>query len=355
MRDIGRMGEHVGDLGLQLRPSRRTKCPRAPAVDTCSWPISSCGKKPFGRDLQQADRKRGRARGTRARRARSWRRQSSAPVVAAQQPHLKPRSDQPPTPRLPPGACVTVSSREHSIGVSVSDTNIEARIATVTTTANSLKMRPITPPISSTGMNTATSEIEIEMMVKPISRAPLNAASNGGKPVLLHMPEDVLQHDDRVVDDQADRQRQPHQRDVVDREAEQIHRAERGDQRDRHGERRDERRRHPPQEQEDHHDRPARWSSASVNSTSLTAARIEVERSLRSFMLRGGRQLVLKDGSIALTRSTTSTVLASGWRCTARMIARVPSYQLAVSLFSTEIDDAGRHRRGAPDGRRGRQ
>ncbi len=55
-------------------------------------------------------------------------------------------------------------------------------MATVTTTANSLKMRPITPPIKSTGMNTATSEIEIEMMVKPISRAPLSAASNADSP-----------------------------------------------------------------------------------------------------------------------------------------------------------------------------
>ena len=76
----------------------------------------------------------------------------------------------------------TDNSREHSIGVSVSDTNIDARMATVTTTANSLKMRPITPPIKSTGMNTATSEIEIEMMVKPISRAPFSAASMAESP-----------------------------------------------------------------------------------------------------------------------------------------------------------------------------
>ena len=62
------------------------------------------------------------------------------------------------------------------------------------------------------------------MMVKPISRAPLSAASNGAYAVLLHVPDDVLQHDDGVVDDEADRQRQRQQRDVVDRKAEQIHR-----------------------------------------------------------------------------------------------------------------------------------
>ena len=74
----------------------------------------------------------------------------------------------------------------------------------------------------------------------------------GGQPILLHVAEDVLQHDDGVVDDEADGQRQPHQRDVVDGEAEQIHRAERGDQRDRHRDGGDDGRRHPAQEQEDH-------------------------------------------------------------------------------------------------------
>ena len=38
------------------------------------------------------------------------------------------------------------------------------------------------PPISSSGMNTATSETLIEMMVKPISPAPLNAAASGFSP-----------------------------------------------------------------------------------------------------------------------------------------------------------------------------
>ena len=55
-------------------------------------------------------------------------------------------------------------------------------IATEIVTANSRKMRPTMPPISSTGMNTAISENVIEMMVKPISLAPLRAASNGRIP-----------------------------------------------------------------------------------------------------------------------------------------------------------------------------
>ena len=72
--------------------------------------------------------------------------------------------------------------RAHSIGVSVSETKPEMMIATAIVTANSRKMRPTMPPISRTGMNTATSENVIEMMVKPISLAPLSAASNGRMP-----------------------------------------------------------------------------------------------------------------------------------------------------------------------------
>ena len=55
-------------------------------------------------------------------------------------------------------------------------------MAIVTVTANSWNTRPTTPPISRTGMNTATSERVIERMVKPISPLPLSAASNGVMP-----------------------------------------------------------------------------------------------------------------------------------------------------------------------------
>ena len=69
------------------------------------------------------------------------------------------------------------SQRLHSIGVSVSDTKPDTRIATAIVTANSWNSRPISPPSSSTGMNTATSDSVIEMTVKLISRLPFTAAS----------------------------------------------------------------------------------------------------------------------------------------------------------------------------------
>ena len=73
-------------------------------------------------------------------------------------------------------------NREHSIGASVSETSAETRIDAVTVRANSRNRRPMIPPMSRSGMKTATSDRLIERTVKPISRAPASAASNGVAP-----------------------------------------------------------------------------------------------------------------------------------------------------------------------------
>ena len=52
----------------------------------------------------------------------------------------------------------------------------------VAVTANSRNSRPMMPPISSSGMNTATSEMLIERIVKAISPEPFSAASYGFMP-----------------------------------------------------------------------------------------------------------------------------------------------------------------------------
>ena len=73
------------------------------------------------------------------------------------------------------------------------------------------------------------------------------------------MPRDVLEHDDRVVDDETDTQRQRHQRKVVEAVAEHVHQRERADDRQRQREARNDRRRRASQEREDHaHDEPER-------------------------------------------------------------------------------------------------
>ena len=69
--------------------------------------------------------------------------------------------------------------------------------------------------------------------------------------------------------------------------------------------------------------------SSSVNLTSATAARIATELSFISDTFTPAGSWAVMAGSAALMASTTSTVLASGWRWTASVMARVPSYQLA--------------------------
>ena len=97
-----------------------------------------------------------------------------------------------------------------SIGVVVSETTSETRMAAESVTANSRKSRPTMPPISRMGINTAISEVLIESTVKPISREPSMAASKGAKPV-FQMAADVLDHHDGVVDHKAGGDGQGHQ------------------------------------------------------------------------------------------------------------------------------------------------
>ena len=82
-----------------------------------------------------------------------------------------------------PWLCGFFRNRLHSIGVSVTETTPEIRIATQMVTENSRNRRPRTPPMNSTGMNTAASDSVIETMVKPISRDPTSDAVSGSSPI----------------------------------------------------------------------------------------------------------------------------------------------------------------------------
>ena len=85
-------------------------------------------------------------------------------------------------PGLRATTCWLLSMREQSIGVRVRETKPDNRMAMLIVIANSKKKRPTMPPIKRIGMNTATSEMVIDSTVKPISLAPLMAASNGFMP-----------------------------------------------------------------------------------------------------------------------------------------------------------------------------
>ncbi len=81
--------------------------------------------------------------------------------------------------------CGGFRKRLQSIGVRLIDTKPDTRIATLIVTANSCSSRPTMPPMNSTGMNTAASEIVIEMMVKEISLEPSKAARMGSLPISM--------------------------------------------------------------------------------------------------------------------------------------------------------------------------
>ncbi len=90
----------------------------------------------------------------------------------------------------------------------------ETITATDRVTANSLNSRPTTPPMNSSGMNTATSETVSETMVKPICAGALERRLQrllAG----LDVADDVLDHDDRIIDHEAAGHRQRHEREIV--------------------------------------------------------------------------------------------------------------------------------------------
>ena len=59
---------------------------------------------------------------------------------------------------------------------------MDTRMAVESVTANSRNRRPTIPPIISSGIKTAISEMLMEKTVKPISCAPFSAAANGFMP-----------------------------------------------------------------------------------------------------------------------------------------------------------------------------
>jgi hypothetical protein len=84
----------------------------------------------------------------------------------------------------------------HIIGVSVSDTTADTRMAAESVSANSRKRRPTMSPMNRSGISTAISDTVKERIVKPIWRR-----SDEGRLerllALFDVAADVLDHDDR--------------------------------------------------------------------------------------------------------------------------------------------------------------
>jgi hypothetical protein len=113
------------------------------------------------------------------------------------------------------------------------------------------------PFIIATGANTATIVDVVASTASPISAVPSAAAHSGGL-ALLEVAMDVLDHHDRVVDEQADREAERQHRHLVEREPQEAERPHRRDHRGRQGQRADERGPPVAQEAEDDHDRQDR-------------------------------------------------------------------------------------------------
>ena len=161
----------------------------------------------------------------------------------------------------------------------VSETTSETMMATESVTANSRNSRPTMPPISRIGMKTATSD----RLMETHREADLARAAQGRlhrRHALLQVARDVLDHHDRVVHHEPRRDRQRHQREIVEAVTAQVHDAEGADQRDRAPPRWESASRARCAERGRPPGSPATTEMSSVISTSRTDARIVVVRSI---------------------------------------------------------------------------
>jgi type IV secretory pathway VirB10-like protein len=108
----------------------------------------------------------------------------------------------------------------------VNETKSEVSVATVTTSPNSRKNRPTEPGRNEIGKNTTTSTSVMTIAATPISAPALIAAVLGTSPP-REVALDVLEDDDRIVDEDSDDQRHREQRDRVEREVRELHREQR--------------------------------------------------------------------------------------------------------------------------------
>ena len=170
------------------------------------------------------------------------------------------------------------ASFAHIIGVSVSETNAETATAVLSVIANSRKSRPTIPDMNRRGIKTAISEMLSEITVNPICLRALQRRFEG-MIALLDISEDVLDHYDRIIDHKARRDRQRHEREIVETEAREIHHREGAKQRERQRHTGNDRRAQPAQKHQSSTRMTSPMVRTSVNCTSRTDARIVSVRS----------------------------------------------------------------------------
>ena len=209
----------------------------------------------------------------------------------------------------------------------------EATTAMVSVSANSRNMRPTSPVMNNSGMNTAISDSVSEITVKPISLAPRSAASSGGSPFsmwrtmfsIITMASSTTKPvpmvsaiSDRLSSEKPQNHITP-----------KVATSDSGSATPAMMVARMVRRKISTTST------TSTMLSISVNCTSWIEARMVVVRSLTMMSVAPAGIERRRRGSSARTRCTVSITLAPGWRCTSTTTAGLPWYQAPTLLFSS--------------------
>ena len=114
--------------------------------------------------------------------------------------------------------CVPPRSLRHSHGVNTSATASEISMPMLELIGIGLMYGPISPLTNAIGRSAAITVKVARIVGPPTSSTARGMISASVPPPSAHVPMDVLDDDDRVVDENADREDQREQRDAIDRE-----------------------------------------------------------------------------------------------------------------------------------------
>ena len=105
--------------------------------------------------------------------------------------------------------------RELSIGVSVKDTSSDTAMAKEAVNPKDDMKRPVMPPMKPMGRNTASKRERGGHDGESDFLGAFDGRVHGGHALLFHVAVNVFEHNDGVVDDDADHQRQGQHGDLV--------------------------------------------------------------------------------------------------------------------------------------------
>ena len=214
------------------------------------------------------------------------------------------------------------------MGVSVKETSSETAMAKAEVNPKELMKRPTMPPMKPTGRKTASSDRVVAMTARPISLVPWIGRLEGRHVLLFDVAVDILQHDDGVVDHDADHQGQRQHGDLVEREAHGGHQREGGNDRRGNGDGGDQRGADVGEEEED--DDGGEEAALDEVALDVIDRGFDEDRLIADHLgLDVRRQVAEISASRCLTSSAVATVLTPLCLATMRVTAGTPSRRAA--------------------------